>query len=80
MKAKPRYFALHVDGLRNGSFFRVYHDGKVVHYMNGDYMGCAEPFYCSGPLKDGLPTTYSKQPVVEYQAKDAEKLIPSCCR
>lgn len=79
MKSKPRYFALHVDGLRNGSFFRVHKDGMIGQFINGDYMGGGPSFLCAGPIVNGLPTTYYQQPLVEYQAKDAEKLIPACC-
>lgn len=78
MQAKAlRYFALHEDGLRNGSFIREIQWGRskvpkltYSQFINGDYMGSTNE----------KPTTYADQPLVEFDVKRALKLIPGVCR
>jgi hypothetical protein len=65
-----RYFALHEEGLCNGSFFRVRKPGHCAQYINGDFMGDTGQ----------LPEVYAGQPLVEFPREQAEKLIPKCCR
>ncbi len=98
---KPRYFALHEAGLRNGSFFRVWErvrSNDVAQFVNGDYCGVLtvdkkvpgakvdldsiphEMFGIGAPdIVDGIPLTYSGQPLVEYSKAEAEWFIPECC-
>jgi len=38
-----RYFALHEQGLRNGSFFRLRGLGYCAQYTNGDFYGERRP-------------------------------------
>ena len=75
-KYNRRYFALHEAGLRNGSFFRVSRYG-CHQFINGDHIG--EDHCGAGPLVDGIPTTYGKQSLVEFEQEVAEKLIPKVC-
>jgi hypothetical protein len=66
-KPKPRYFtwAHNVEGaLRNGSFVRVWPDGRACQFMNGDYMGKVEK----------IP-----QRMAEVKYDVALSLIPACC-
>lgn len=68
--AKLYYLALHEEGLKNGSFFRVYPKRKhqnVAQYMNGDFMG----------YREEIPTTYGDQPLREFTKREAERLIPN---
>jgi len=65
-----RYFALHEQGLRNGSFFRLRGPGYCAKYTNGDFMGNI----------GRLPETYAGRPLLEFAPSLAEKLIPKCCR
>jgi hypothetical protein len=64
MAKKRKYYAMHDDGLRNGSFIRE-SDKSRARYMNGDFMGF---------IKD-IPATFK-----EVETKHAESLIPKCCR
>ena len=68
---KPKYFALHEAGLRNGSFFRVRSATVCAQFINGDFMGNI------GILPADMK--YAGHPLVEFDAKAAEKLIPRCC-
>jgi hypothetical protein len=65
-----RYYALHEAGLRNGSFFRVRGPKTCAQYINGDFMGNVGT----------LPDSYAGQPLKEFDRKEAESLIPKCCR
>lgn len=67
-KQKPRYYtyAHNVeDALRNGSFCRVYADGRIAQYMNGDYLGDINK----------IPASMKEVP------EDlALELLPKCCK
>lgn len=68
-----RYWSLHKEGLKNGSFFRARSDGKqvlVAQYINGDFM----------EFHETLPETYAGQLLYEYPRVYAEKLIPKVCK
>jgi hypothetical protein len=66
---RVRYFALHKEGLRNGSFFRVRSATVCAQFINGDFMGNVGQ----------LPETYAGRPLVEFPREQAEELIPECC-
>jgi|GEM_PF-2780251 len=68
-KPTPRYFALHEEGLRNGSFFRIRRPGHCAQFINGDFMGDIGE----------LPETYAGRPLVEFPREKARGLIPKCC-
>ncbi len=63
-KVVIQYFAMHDDGLKNGSFIRHSASG-LAQYMNGDFMG----------FVDKVPSGF--EPV---DVKHAEKLLPKCCK
>lgn len=65
---KVKYYthAHNIDAcLQNGSFVRQYANGRLVQYMNGDFMGDI----------DKVPAT-----MTEVDAAKAAKLLPKCCR
>lgn len=67
-RAKPAYYTWshNIEGcLRNGSFVRKDADGKLVQYMNGDFMG-------------GIRETPEGMCEVDYE--EAIELLPKCCR
>ena len=58
--------AHNIDGcLRNGSYVRKDKDGKIVQYMNGDYMGEVA----------AIPTG-----MTEVDATHARNLLPKVCK
>jgi hypothetical protein len=51
--------------LENGSFCRVWPDGRIAQFMNGDYMGNI----------DAVPDKMTEVPF-----DLAENLLPDCCK
>lgn len=68
-KPTRRYWALHVDGLENGSFFRMSVHG-IGQFINGDFMG----------MLPEVPKTYANQELIEFPREIAEAHIPACCK